>query len=92
VEPPNPTLSHRRAARVEIGRRGEGGGGAAARVAAGGREEEGLLRRADQGGDRRGLRRHPRHAPAAPAQEAPARRAAPARRKDRIPRRLGRSV
>ena len=64
----------------------QGGGGApAARVAAG---EEGLLRLADQGGDRRGLRRHPRHAPATPAQEAAARRAAPARRKDHIhPRR-----
>jgi len=77
VEPPHPPLRHRRAARVEIGGRLQGGGGApAARVAAG---EEGLLRLADQGGDRRGLRRHPRHAPAAPAQEAPARRAAPAR-------------
>lgn len=93
VEPPHPPLRHRRAARVEIGRRREGAGvggwsaPAAARVAAaagaGGRaQEEDLLRCAHQGGDRRGLRRHPWHPPAAPAQEAPARRAAPARRKD----------
>ncbi|XP_066374915.1 uncharacterized protein [Miscanthus floridulus] len=64
----------------EIGRFGEGvrvGGWRLPAAAGGPTQEEGLLRHAHEGRDHRGLRRHPRQPPAAPAQEAPEHRAAP---------------
>jgi hypothetical protein len=48
-----------------------------------GEQEAGVLHRAVQAGDRPGLRGDPRDAPPAPAQEARARGAASARRKNR---------
>ncbi|XP_066344120.1 uncharacterized protein [Miscanthus floridulus] len=78
LQPPRPW--NLRTARVEIGRFGEGvraGVWRAPAAAGGGPAHEEGLRRAHQGRDHRGLRRHPRQPPAAAAQEAPARRAAP---------------